>query len=139
MTHLFPVVITNQDYDDLPNNWNLWHRGMADEFFKMIENVLCKITNHKFLPTCSVLLSTMAAKDGGLVLQHPQSAVIPSFILTTKQNMQYTTEGIWRSNNMHLVTLLPPITSIYTNWKTSPAKSFVFFRKHYEEIGRICV
>ena len=43
ITYISVVNIINQDYNDLPNNWNLWLSDMAEEFTKMTENALCKI------------------------------------------------------------------------------------------------
>ena len=139
MTHLFASDVVNSDITDLPDNWNVWQSDMTDRFTEMLEEMICTVTNRPTIPRHSRLLATMSVSTGGLGLQHPMSAAIPTFILQTKRNLQYMNTGVWVSDTLPPVTLPPHITSLFSNWKTSSSHTFTIFRQYYSTIADVCV
>ena len=139
MTHLFAADVVNNEMYDMPETWNIWQSDMTDKFTDMIEEMISNITSRPSIPRHSRLIATMSVSSGGLGLQHPISAAIPTFILQTKRNLQYMNQGVWVSDTLPPVPLPPHITSLFTDWKTSTAHTFEIFRLYYSDIADICV
>lgn len=139
LTHLFAADIINADITDLPVNWNLWDSDMATEFTAMIDKVISSITNRPFIPNHALLISSMSPKAGGLGIQHPRSAAIPTFMLNTRRCLQYVTEGVWIGPTDPLITLPTTITNLYTDWRSSSSHTFQIFAKYLDETVDICV
>ena len=127
MTHLFKADVLTKPFEDLPNNWNLWDSDMAQEFTMMVDNVLSTITKRDTVPDHSLLISSMSTKSGGLGIQHPRSAAIPTFVFNTRRCIQYASEGVWLGPTESLVTLPSYITDLYDNWATSTSSTFQVF------------
>ena len=139
MTHLFAADVLKCEFEDLPRNWNLYHSDMATAFNSMVEDVLSKLTNRDSVPSHVSLISSISTRNSGLGIQNPRSTAIPAFILTTRRVLQYTTNGVWIGKTLPPVQLPPAITCLYNEWRTSPAKTFRFFRRYVSDISEVCV
>lgn len=140
LTHLFAADVLTKDFDDLPDNWNLYDSDMAADFNGMIDGVLSSITRRDSVPDHALLISTMATQAGGLGIPHPRSTTIPAFMLNLKRSLQYVHEGVWIGCTDPLVTLPCTITDLYSDWQTTnQALTFRVFRKYLEPIAHICV
>src|SRR5210317_1738027 len=139
MTHLFAADVLNFEFDDLPRNWHLWDSEMGEAFTKMVEDVLSTLTNRDTVPSHARLISTMSTANGGLGIQHPQSTAIPAFVLSTRRVLQYTTNGVWIGHTLPPVTLPSSITCLFSEWQTSSATTFVYFRKYLPTLSEVCV
>ena len=139
MTHLFVADVLNNEFDDLPNHWHLYHSDMATAFNSMVEDVLSKLTNRSSVPPHVGFISSISTSNGGLGIQNPRSTAIPAFMLTTRRVLQYTTSGVWIGKTLPPVQLPTAITCLYSEWQTSSAKTFQFFRRYISDISEICV
>ena len=64
---------------------------------------------------------------------------IPAFILSTRRVLQYTTNGVWIGHTLPPVTLPSSITCLFSEWQTSSATTFVYFRKYLPTLSEVCV
>jgi hypothetical protein len=139
MTHLFAADVVQHPMKDMPDNWNMWNSDMTSAFSEMIDSLICSVTNRDSIPRHSHLISTMATARGGLGIQHPRNAAIPTFILTTRRNLQFANDGIWMGDTLDKAILPNQIKSLYIDWKSSQAHTFQIFRKYYTQIANISV
>ena len=112
LTRLFASDVIDNTEHNLTNNWNVWGSDMTRGFNDMTSSFKEKLTRNGTLPNHSILISSMATKAGDLSIQNPQASAIPTLILTTKCNIQYATDGIWKGDTVKHVALSPIITSL---------------------------
>ena len=124
LTHLFASDLYTYCSNGLPNNWFCWDGAFNGYFTVMINIILEHVTQTSDMPQHSQLIAIMSIKQGGLGLTHPMQSAIPTAIVTTKQCIQFATEGVWISDEFAPVTLPQSITRLHSNWKTSNLTPF---------------
>jgi hypothetical protein len=114
VTHLFSsdVVHAYNDISARPPDWDRWHSTMTDQFSTLLNSFLARVLTTSTIPPHADVISTISLQNGGLGMQHPRLAAVPSFVFTTKRCILYAEQGI----------ILPATTSSRTG-ETHPQRA----------------
>ena len=141
LTHLFASDVVNTEPDALPPDWNLWSSPMSNAFSTMLNDFLSQLLGLKDLPPHAHVIATVSLSNGGLGLQHPRLAAIPSFILSTKRCIDYATNGVFLPHRPSAIHLPPSLRSLFQRWDCpdDDCRTFATFHKYLAPTAAVAI
>lgn len=136
VTHLFAADVASTLPHNLPADWTFWKSGMSNSFSKVLNDFLVELLQIPSLPPHAHAIATISLSNGGLGLQHPRLAAIPTFMLSIKRAIDFASNGIFLPRTASAIPLPPSITCLYHNWQDASSTSRIFttFNKYLPDI-----
>ena len=136
LTHLFASDVASSPTSSLPPQWNLWSSNLCNKFSSMLNEFLQELMGVHSIPAHSHILSTLSLSNGGLGLQHPRLAAIPSFMLTIKRAINFAIKGVHLPFTPSAIQLPASLTNLYSNWDSecSTCRTFQAFQLYLPSI-----
>ena len=102
----------------------------------MLNEFLQELMGVHSIPAHSHILSTLSLSNGGLGLQHPRLAAIPSFMLTIKRAINFAIKGVHLPFTPSAIQLPASLTNLYSNWDSecSTCRTFQAFQLYLPSI-----
>ena len=102
----------------------------------MLNEFLQELMGVHSIPAHSHILSTLSLSNGGLGLQHPRLAAIPSFMLTIKRAINFAIKGVHLPFTPSAIQLPASLTKLYSNWdsENTTCRTFQAFQLYLPSI-----